>query len=545
MDAIERNILVRQDHSSFDHISYVQGTNAIPIIFHIKDYTVETGTQARVFVRRADGTIEYDNASISGNDITVNVKSTMFSVVGDSILQINLLKGSKTLVTFGVTVHVKKNHTYTGSQSEDKTDIFDDVLAEARTAIDAANTAAQNIQNKADNGDFTGSVKIGTVTTGSPGSAASATNTGTLKDAVINFTIPRGYPGASMRMTGAWTERKQYVNNTSYIDLASYEGSTYGCIQTHTSSSSILPTNTEYWQIVAKKGETGNIENLDSIPITFEEAAEKENLESGESLPTGLGKIKKWFSDLKQAAFMNVVNGVTQSVAGQAVLDAAVGKYLDEKKFDISRVVANRNITEPGFTMDGKTAVDWFTELTGKLGSSTVLKSYGKSNIFDFNDASIPPGMYRLGGGNSILNPPGNNITYGNVLVIRHPSLDTLSMLAFSYGTKKIYYRTGTTVTFPNNEWDSFILNSDLEDLNSKISFYAVNNTSFASILNGKDKRITYIVFYNPTDNPFSFNAGYAIAFNSLLLHSSKEFCLIGVSNSGTVFETKYLKING
>lgn len=237
----------------------------------------------------------------------------------------------------------------------------------ANQAAQNANTAAQNIQNKADQGDFTGTIQIGEVTTGEPGSQASANNSGTAKDAVINLTIPRGYQGVSMRMAGAWAAGTEYVNNSSYIDLVTYQGSTYGCKQSHTSSEGILPTSEEYWQCIAEKGETGNIENIDTIPIAFEEAAERENLESGDPIPTMSGKIKKWLSSLGQAAFRNVVNGVTQSEAGKAVLDAAVGKYLDEKKFDISRIVANRNITEPNFVMDGKTVADWFTELTGNM----------------------------------------------------------------------------------------------------------------------------------------------------------------------------------
>lgn len=242
-------------------------------------------------------------------------------------------------------------------------------VSQANVAAQNANTAAQNIQTKADRGDFTGTIQIGEVTTGEPGSEASANNSGTGKDAVIDLKIPRGYQGVSMRMAGAWADGTEYVNDTSYIDLVTYQGSTYGCKRTHTASEETVPIHegNEYWQCIAEKGETGDIENIDTVPIAFEEAEERENIESGDSIPKGFGKIRKWFSDFKQAAYMNVVNGVTQSIEGQAVLDAAVGKYLDEKKLDISRIVANRNITEPNFVMDGKTAVDWFTELNGKL----------------------------------------------------------------------------------------------------------------------------------------------------------------------------------
>ena len=382
MNTIERDILVRQDHSSFDHISYVQGTNDIPIVFHIKDYTIETGMQARVYVRRADGTAEYDNAVINGNDITVNVKNTMFSVVGDSIMQISLIKGESNLVTFAVTVHVKKNYAYFGAHSENTTDIFDSTLATMKEATSAANAAAQNIQTKADRGDFSATIQIGKVTTGVPGSQASAYNSGTAKNAIINFLIPVGDKGVSVRMVGTWAVETEYVNNNQYIDIVSYDGGSYACKTTHTASEEIVPTNEEYWQCIAKQGRTGGMENIDTVPIAFEEAEERENIESGDTIPKGLGKIRKWFSDFKQAAFYDVVNNVLQTEPGQKVLDAAVGKYLDDKKFDISRLVANRNITEPGFAMDGKTLVEWLNELNGNMVTKndinkTIIKRIG------------------------------------------------------------------------------------------------------------------------------------------------------------------------
>ena len=305
-------------------------------------------------------------------------------------------------------------------------------IGNAETAARNANTAAQDIQTKADRGDFTGTIQIGEVTTGEPGSEASANNSGTGKDAVIDLKIPRGYQGVSMRMAGAWEDGTEYVNDTSYIDLVTYQGSTYGCKRTHTASEETVPIRegNEYWQCIAEKGETGDIENIDTVPIAFEEAPERENIESGDTIPKGLGKIRKWFSDWGEAAYMNVVNGVTQSVAGQAVLDAAVGKYLDEKKFDFSRLVANRNITEPGFAMDGKTLVEWLNELNGNLNNTNVLKSYIAS-VFDFGNSAIAPGLYKINEKTEIIGSPVNML-YGNALVLRSNLSETLTMVLLS-----------------------------------------------------------------------------------------------------------------
>ena len=314
-------------------------------------------------------------------------------------------------------------------------------VTQANQAVQNANTVAQNIQDKADRGDFTSTIQIGEVTTGEPGSQASASNSGTAKDAVIDLTIPRGYQGVSMRMAGTWTAGTEYVNNTSYIDLVTYNGSTYGCKQSHTASEAILPTNEGYWQVIAKKGDTGSVENIDTIPIEFEEAEKRENVETGDTITTVFGKVKKWFSSLKQAAFYDVVNNVLQTEPGQKVLDAAVGKYLDEKKFDISRLVANRNITEPGFAMDGKTLVEWLNELNGKLNIGMMV-GRSQGNGIDCLDQSLNAGTYWVTTTGGSTNLPEDH-PYG-VLVVFSGTVRQF----ITYNTHEIY-----TTIFTNNRW--------------------------------------------------------------------------------------------
>lgn len=68
----------------------------------------------------------------------------------------------------------------------------------------------------------------------------------------------KGATGVSMHLRGAWSSASvSYVNNTTYIDIVTYNGSTYACKTSHTSSTSILPTNTSYWTLLASKGDTG------------------------------------------------------------------------------------------------------------------------------------------------------------------------------------------------------------------------------------------------------------------------------------------------
>ncbi|MEZ3435747.1 MAG: hypothetical protein K1W34_14225 [Lachnospiraceae bacterium] len=139
MDKIERYIKVLKDRSAFEKISYVQNTNAIPLIFHIEDYHIPSGSTAKVYVQRPDGTIEYEEARINGNDITIDVKTTMFSVVGNSVLQIQITKGEKKLVTFGTVVQVKKNYySAEGEESKNVVDFFEDAFNKMKESVDTA-----------------------------------------------------------------------------------------------------------------------------------------------------------------------------------------------------------------------------------------------------------------------------------------------------------------------------------------------------------------------------------------------------------------------
>lgn len=106
--------------------------------------------------------------------------------------------------------------------------------------------------------------------------------------------------------------------------------------------------------------------------VRFEEAAERQNIVSGESLEMLFGKIEKWFTDLTQAA--NVINGVNQESVGEGVLDAAVGAYLDGKKFDVSKIVNTADVTESGYVLDAAKTIEWLSAKQNKfnLGSNTI-----------------------------------------------------------------------------------------------------------------------------------------------------------------------------
>lgn len=155
---IERDVYVLQSKVK-NPIEYVRLTNAIPIIFHFRDYDIPASSSAEVYVQKPSGKAVFDDASISGNDVTVTVTDQMFAELGFSELQIKITENAQELVTFSQPVVVKPNYTEgDADQSQNEGGFFDEAQEaledvkeaseQASQAANAANEAAQGIDTK-------------------------------------------------------------------------------------------------------------------------------------------------------------------------------------------------------------------------------------------------------------------------------------------------------------------------------------------------------------------------------------------------------------
>lgn len=143
---IERDVYVLQERVR-NPIEYVRLTNALPIIFHFRDYDIPESSSAEVYVQKPSGKAVFDDASISGNDVTVTVTDQMFAELGFSELQIKITENAQELVTFSQPVIVKPNYTEgDADQSQNEGGFFDD----AQQAIESANAAASAAQAAAE-----------------------------------------------------------------------------------------------------------------------------------------------------------------------------------------------------------------------------------------------------------------------------------------------------------------------------------------------------------------------------------------------------------
>ena len=88
----------------------------------------------------------------------------------------------------------------------------------------------------------------------------------------------------------------------------------------------------------------------------------RSNIIPNEDLLIILQKINKYFNDLKSSAFAEISNSLNISTTGM-VLDATMGKKLDDEKFSIENIVKSTTISEEGKLMDGKIVSDKFLNI--------------------------------------------------------------------------------------------------------------------------------------------------------------------------------------
>lgn len=141
----------------------------------------------------------------------------------------------------------------------------------------------------------------------------------------------------------------EYASNTAYerLDAVAHNGSTYLAIKDAPDGA---PRDDKLNWIYLAKGFSGDIGDSE---IAFTEAENRENINTGESVKTVFGKIKKFFADLTAPAFAQMITSKDDLLATKAT----------------------------GYVPDAKAVADTYTELNGKLIDQSVGNSITLSNI--------------------------------------------------------------------------------------------------------------------------------------------------------------------
>lgn len=131
----------------------------------------------------------------------------------------------------------------------------------------------------------------------------------------------------------------EYASNTAYerLDAVAHNGSTYLAIKDAPDGA---PRDDKLNWIYLAKGFSRDIGDSE---IAFTEAENRENINTGESVKTVFGKIKKFFTDLTAPAFAQMITSKDDLLATKAA----------------------------GYVPDAKAVADAYTELNGKLSTAT------------------------------------------------------------------------------------------------------------------------------------------------------------------------------
>lgn len=139
-------------------IDYVQGSNYIPIMVNIVDYTVPSNSKANLYLEKPSGKIIYNAVTISGNTLIITPTIQMFAEYGEQIGTVEILDPTnKVLATFPITFHVAKNETnHENLMSLSESDIitleaekiFNDRLTNAEKVYDQRLTKAEQVYDQ-------------------------------------------------------------------------------------------------------------------------------------------------------------------------------------------------------------------------------------------------------------------------------------------------------------------------------------------------------------------------------------------------------------
>lgn len=159
----------------------------------------------------------------------------------------------------------------------------------------------------------------------------------------------------------------EYASNTAYerLDAVAHNGSTYLAIKDAPDGA---PRDDKLNWIYLAKGFSRDIGDSE---IAFTEAENRENINTGESVKTVFGKIKKFFADLTAPAFAQMITSKDDLLATKAI----------------------------GYVPDAKAVADAVTDVTGKLSglkfasistSVTLLVTNRQSLLGSLSDFGLP-----------------------------------------------------------------------------------------------------------------------------------------------------------
>lgn len=397
MEIIKRELWVTQKRMLLP-IHYVQGTNAVTLEFSFMDYTIPSGATARIYVKKPSGKEVYNTATLKNNVVTVKPTTQMFAEAGEYPGQIQIVKSPSILATFLIPFQVERNIVSESAvQSANEYGILDELIEDARTTISNMEGLIDQIETKLENGEFDGP-KGDTGEDGATwlsGTSVPSSSTGKNGDFYLRTSTYDVYQKSS----GSWTKKGNIKGATGATGATGTAATiTVGTVTTGEPGTEAQVSNrgtsgAAVFDFTIPRGDTGEIENLDTATINFTQATTRSNILATDTMKVILGKIKKFFADLHTVAFSgsysdlkdkptipSILNNLI-STSTDAGLSAAMGKQLADNQGDLSDL-----------DTDGKdNLVEAINEEHARIqsGKTGPINASGKANIPDQSYAIV------------------------------------------------------------------------------------------------------------------------------------------------------------
>lgn len=156
-------------------------------------------------------------------------------------------------------------------------------------------------------------------------------------------------------------------NKKKFRLTTSYKNKVDGAEQTTNKTSSVTSSSTAT-QYPSSLAVWNAIKDFATKVQTFTQASTRANIESGETISTIFGKIRKWFADLKTVAFSGSYNdlGDKPTIGSLAKLEP---NSSEESFADTQKIIASPSNGVWGGTSCSKTALMMWNYINSKIGS--------------------------------------------------------------------------------------------------------------------------------------------------------------------------------
>ena len=180
-----------------------------------------------------------------------------------------------------------------------------------------------------------------------------------------------------------------------------------------------------------KLDKTGDASNT---TIDFTENLNRENIVTGENARTMFGKIAKWFSDIREAAFAKVANDLDTTEEGY-VLDARQGKKIKEDIADLNSKSYEIIKTDNGYV---KKYADGRFEAYSRTTIQNVFNfiQIGNSGIYYASFSNVAIGITAVEVTSIITNAANNGVIWSGNAYLNNNN-QAVNGMVFQYGLDK------------------------------------------------------------------------------------------------------------